>query len=248
MLVFNCTKAAKEFFTKTIKNKKHCPVIKAQSKDFSDDKHWIHFENGEVPSEYNQWIVHVIKVQRKNFIIAMSLEHRFAMVFNGIKKRDASSFISHFYHRLFHFLLYTAADFNLVEDNEKRYNAIYDKFKAIHRQEAFIERSDRSVIGHIKETAYRVEVEACQNDKFLDTKQAQELFDFSVNHFFRSSKASRAKEGSDGYFTPLEELFVDYAEKYIELSSGEISKFKDGYQEYEREKVDLLLIQRALSL
>jgi hypothetical protein len=84
MLVFNCTKTAAEFFTVTRQGKKQSPLEKPPTPAIIDTQH----ENLPVSS----WLVHAIKVQRKNVLIAMHVHTRYAMVFTGLQKGNYAEF------------------------------------------------------------------------------------------------------------------------------------------------------------
>lgn len=63
MLVFNCTKAASDFFTVSRRGQKLTPIEGKPTESIS--------EAGTALEPISQWLVHVIKVQRKNVIVAM---------------------------------------------------------------------------------------------------------------------------------------------------------------------------------
>lgn len=78
MLIFNCTEAASNFFSRVSKGKKVTPIEKPPSPVIEDD------ELGELDE---QWLVHVITVQRKHVLFVIHVRTRYCMIFAGAKKR-----------------------------------------------------------------------------------------------------------------------------------------------------------------
>lgn len=99
MLVFNCTKAACEFFTVTRKGQKQTPVVAPPSKLFNEDSEHLLDKKGNKP-ELMQWFIHAIKVKRKHVLVAMELNSRYSMLFADLKKGDVQGFIGIFHERL----------------------------------------------------------------------------------------------------------------------------------------------------
>ena len=97
MLVFNCTRAAAEFFTVTRKGAKISPVAPAPEKTIADSLQVSTTGAAALAKTVDSqvqdgkqwhWLVHAIKVKRKNVLILMDYESRFAMTFTGLKKGD----------------------------------------------------------------------------------------------------------------------------------------------------------------
>ncbi|MBX9703083.1 MAG: hypothetical protein K2X39_02910, partial [Silvanigrellaceae bacterium] len=90
MLIFNCTKAAADFFTTTRKGKKISPLSPAPKIGLSEepilhDHHRWH------------WMVHVTKFGHKNVLLAMDTESRFCMIFWGLRKGNIQNFLEQFH-------------------------------------------------------------------------------------------------------------------------------------------------------
>lgn len=80
MLVFNCSEAASDFFSRVHKGKKITPVQRPPSTTFDDD------QAGDSTSAPSQWLVHAITVQRKHVLLAIHLQTRYCMIFADMKK------------------------------------------------------------------------------------------------------------------------------------------------------------------
>lgn len=93
MLIFNCTKAAAEFFTITRKGKKTSPLSPTpkiglmEENVLHNDQRW-------------HWMIHATKVKGKNVLLAMDADTRFNMVFWGIRKGGVEAFLEQFHQRL----------------------------------------------------------------------------------------------------------------------------------------------------
>ncbi|HAU1129612.1 TPA: hypothetical protein JBI08_04650, partial [Legionella pneumophila] len=79
MLIFNCTKAAADFFTSIRKGKKTSPmsptpkVALTEEPILHDHQHW-------------HWMIHVTKLGNRNVLLAMDTDSRFCMLFWGLRK------------------------------------------------------------------------------------------------------------------------------------------------------------------
>lgn len=84
MLIFNCTEAASNFFSRVSKGKKNTAVEKPPSPVIEDDG------AGEL---CEQWLVHVITVQRKHVLFVIHVQTRYCMIFADAKKADVEGFV-----------------------------------------------------------------------------------------------------------------------------------------------------------
>ncbi|MCJ8269796.1 MAG: hypothetical protein MJK04_10385 [Psychrosphaera sp.] len=153
MLVFNCTKAAVDFFTVIKKGVKVTNVEPAPHKTIAQSLEvWHEEETGTQPWH---WIVHVVKRNRKNVLVVMDYHSRFALTFTEFKKGQAKAFVDLFLiHVRTHaaqMMTKTASKPQLVEDSFARYSEQ-------HRDCIFHPRSDRSVQSHINDVVWAYEL------------------------------------------------------------------------------------------
>jgi hypothetical protein len=81
MLVFNCTKAAVEFFTVTRQGQKVSDLEPAPHKTIAESIEMSAFPNG-VDTDKNgefqwQWVLHCVSIKRKKYLMAMDYQSRF---------------------------------------------------------------------------------------------------------------------------------------------------------------------------
>lgn len=198
MLVFNCTKAAAEFFTVTRHGKKHSP-LQAPQTDTMDDC-------GTETQPISQWLVHAIKVKRKHILIAMHVHTRYAMVFCDLKKADKSTFLTLFMERLFNGMLFFAEEFALCDESEFR--QIFAGFDMYHGDICFCLRGDRSVQGHINDVAWQFENAVNDAGCLPDNYAESASFDEWQNATLRSARQSK------DYFFPDETMFTRWFMRY----------------------------------
>ncbi|GAA3529790.1 DUF6933 domain-containing protein [Zobellella aerophila] len=99
MLIFNCTKAAAQLFSCIRKGVNRSPVEAPPGPLFAEDHRRLTNHHGQQP-HLSQWLVHAIKVQGQNCLIAMELNSRYCMTFTGLRKGDSETFVSLFIERL----------------------------------------------------------------------------------------------------------------------------------------------------
>ena len=198
MLVFNCTKAAAEFFTVTRHGKKHSPLLAPQTETVDD--------SGTETQPISQWLVHAVKVRRKHVLIAMHIHTRYAMVFCDLKKADKSTFLTLFMERLFNGILFFAEEFALCDENEFR--QIFAGFDEYHRDICFCLRGDRSVQGHINDVAWQFENAVNDAGCLPDNYAESASFDEWQNATLRSARQSK------DYFFPDETMFTRWFARY----------------------------------
>ena len=94
MLIFNCTKAAADFFTSTKKGEKSSPIEPAPYKTIAES---IAMADVSTDSEHQwHWLIHAKKVKRKNVLIVMDYQSRFAITLTGLKKGNEFPFLKLF--------------------------------------------------------------------------------------------------------------------------------------------------------
>jgi hypothetical protein len=203
MLVFNCTKAAADFFSVTRKGQVLSCLEPAPHKTIAESVAIPVFPIDVEPHEHDgrqwHWVVHCVTVKRKKYLLVMDYASRYCLTFLATKKGDEIDFINTFDLMLkanVESLAYKAeADSVEVEQALERFD---DKFNTC----AFHARGDRSVQGHLNDVAWHLERHCYEDGMLLEPDQMIE-FSAVVGQFPRNAK------GRDRYFFP-NKVFVDF--------------------------------------
>ncbi|MGJ8692647.1 MAG: DUF6933 domain-containing protein [Thalassotalea sp.] len=245
MLIFNCTKAATDFFTSSIKGKKHSPIEPTDHKTIEDAiqaQPSTLVQVGKNSVNNWHWLVHVITVKRKKSIIVMDYHSRFSMTLTGLKKGDEIAFLNMFDHHISlhvqQLMQMAIDDDDLVEESLNNYNATHDNC-------AFHQRGDRSVQATINDVSWYFDSEVHENGY---TPQDFELirFDAFVNQLLRKHKNQKE------YFSPHHEFLRNWLENYSGLNdetiTDKINQFKQDesvFFEQESEHAEDINIEAA---
>ena len=198
MLIFNCTKAASEFFSKnkTVNGKKKSISIcdKPPHKTISESEVIFNTQFEANAVKPWQWLVHAIKVNRKTVLITMDYNARFTIALTDIKKGDHTEFL-----RLFELHLKTHAKellSEVVQDKSGLIGLINGHFKQFNHC-AFYTRGDRSVQAHINDVAWHFNG---YSESLNAVPQDEELLNFDdlVNELLRQDKVIK------DYFYPYQ--------------------------------------------
>jgi hypothetical protein len=215
MLVFNCTEAAGDFFSRIYKGKKITPVQRPPSATIADD------QAGDSASELSQWLVHAITVQRKHVLLAIHLQTRYCMIFADMKKADVEGFVQAFAQRWMNNMLTHAMRSGVLEWVESP--SMLERFTELNREFSFYRRSDRSAQGHLNEIVWMFKENVADAGCLPPNEAAASRYDTKTNRFLRSK---RLKD----YFYPDEEMLIHWLQKFCGVSevrareAGELSK------------------------
>ncbi|WP_300669768.1 hypothetical protein [Desulfoluna sp.] len=178
MLVFNCTKA----FAAFIADAQGAPVETPSIRMIADDPS---FCDGTAM----HWVVHLVKIARRNCVIAMHVRSRYAIVMVGVRKGDFSGFVNAFCHRLVNEMVFLCAEEGLV--GEEYASLVAENFVDKHQVILACVRGDRSVQAHINDVSLALESEA--GDMGGLPVGPDEAFDFGrhVNALLRTTRESR---------------------------------------------------------
>lgn len=129
MLIFNCTEAASDFFSRVHKGKKITPVQKPPSPVIEDD---------EVGEFTEQWLVHATTVQRKHVLYVIHVPSRYCMIFADAKKADVEGFVHRFTERWIYGQMRHAGQFDLLQwvDDEPMMERFQEGSKTARRSGA----------------------------------------------------------------------------------------------------------------
>lgn len=145
MLILNCTKAAAEFFTKTVKGQKISPMEAPPEKSICAD-----LVSAKAPNEW-QLLVHAVKVKAKNVLVVMDMHTRFSITLTGVKKGDDAGFLTMLEH---HLIVHVDELMTKVDATPSAIEASLHKYEQIHSSRAFYLRGDRSVQATINDVIW----------------------------------------------------------------------------------------------
>lgn len=206
MLVFNCTKAASDFFTTVRKGNKSSPMSPIPKKKLIDEP-VLHSR------QQWHWMVHVKKINRRNVLLAMDMDSRFCMIFWGIKKGNVQNFLEQFHDRLG---LHVVSVINLGEQDESISKISMDSFVESHHEYAFAQRGDRSVQAHIKDVFFSFQYEQFRWEDDIPTEE--ELFFSDLGH----NDTPRRRKYDKDYIFPTEIMFMTWLSRYANLDEQTI--------------------------
>ncbi|NMY03825.1 hypothetical protein HBO12_12745 [Pseudomonas sp. WS 5059] len=192
MLTFNCTQATCKFFSHKDNGKQVSRVQAAPSPNWrTDSDHQRHSSA--------QWQLHTVKIKRKSVLLAMHMETRFAMVFVGIKQNDLHDFTRSFVERWLNEMLRVGMQLGFF--SEADFPSVFERFVQQHLEFELVQRSDRSVQGHMNQNLAHLEDLAAEMGALPANIHETIGFDEWVNSHLRCIG------GSSEYFHPDEEMF-----------------------------------------
>lgn len=218
MLIFNCTEAASNFFSRVSKGKKVTPVEKPPSPVIEDD------ELGELDE---QWLVHVITVQRKHVLFVIHVQTRYCMIFADAKKADIEGFVRRFSERWINGLMRHAGQHDLLRwvDDEP----MMERFQESCREYIFYKRGHRGGQKHLNEISWIFEGYAAEWGSLPSDEFSAGRFDGNMNDTPRSSK------GQKDYYYPDEEMIVHWLRRYGGLDESAAQAARERRMEVKRE-------------
>lgn len=224
MLIFNCSKAASDFFTVTRKGEKISPIEPSPCKLMEDDVDYVKEDDGSTPKELSEWLVHVIRVQRKSIVFAIEKNTRYVMTFIDLKKGEYQRFITDFIERIANMVQYFGEDLMIMDNTT--FEPMLNRFQHANSEYRFFSRSDRSMQSHINEVAWFFKDTAKNAGCLPDTDQVM-CFDADMNSMLKQYKGLK-----DMIYPANQMLFhwlrsyCDYDEKQIEDVSERIRELK----------------------
>lgn len=224
MLVFNCTKAAAEFFTVTRQGKKCSDLEPAPHKTIAESIAQPIFPDDldltvSQPIQW-QWVVHCVSIKRKKYLMVMDYQSRFCVTLIAGKKGDIGDFL-HTFEPMLKACFYRAARDQGIDDTEivhclAHYDQEVDSC-------TFHTRSDRSVQAHLNDVLWHLTQHCYEDGMLLDDI---DLLGFSLfaNQFPRNSKHKKS------FFFPSEELVMQWRQWSLEnkpMEASNIINFSD---------------------
>ena len=192
MLVFNCTKAAAEFFTVTRQGKKVSDLEPAPHKTIAESIESPVFPDG-VDTDSNggfqwHWVLHCVSIKRKKYLMAMDYQSRFCITVLAEKKGDIYHFLNTFDPML------KACFHSLADDSGTDIVEIQRCLEHFDREVndcVFHLRSDRSVQAHLNDVHWHLERHCYEDGMLLEDV---DLFGFNLfsGQFPRNSKYKKS--------------------------------------------------------
>lgn len=235
MLVFNCTKAAADFFTVKRNGKKVSPLEAPPTDSISNSEPVDAFSTQPPMSA---WLVHAVNVQRKKVLIAMHVETRYSMVFVGIQKGDWFEFTNQLLERLFNNMQFFGEEFEMCD--EESFEEMFNEFIKLHPKPYFCQRGDRSVQSHINDVAWQFENRVYQAGSLPEGHEQSASFDEWINNLIRSTKQKNV------HFHPDEEMFIDWMQTYSKLGDNEDKLIRQLFSSLRRQMMHAEMVQRGI--
>lgn len=229
MLIFNCTKSAVDFFTITKKGEKISPIKTAPSKLIADDQvsYSVQEANDNNPL-VSQWVIHAIKANRKNCLVAMEYKTRFCFVLCDVKKGDDSGMINMFFEMLMNLIQHYGEAVGVFKKND--FNEHAAQFLKYHSKVEFYQRNDRSVQSHINEVVRCFKIRVSETHCLPNIDEAAHFSD-SMNDFIRSVKPNKKS-----WFIPSEEMIVSYASNYLNYNEEQGKHLRESINTLSKSK------------
>ncbi|WP_198552775.1 DUF6933 domain-containing protein [Psychromonas sp. Urea-02u-13] len=232
MLVFNCTKAAADFFTVTRKGEKISCLEPAPHKTIAESVATPVFPN-DVEAQENgsfqwQWVVHCVSIKRKKYLMVMDVHSRFCITLLAGKKGDQYAFLNAFESILkstFHCLAHE----NGIDEAE--IEICLDSYDSKVNTCAFHARSDRSVQGHLNDVHWHLERHCYEDGMLLD-----ELDLLNFNLF--TGQIPRNAKNRKALFFPYRE-FMRFWQAQIQ---GDNSAVHNSVHVIENEKLSNIVV------
>ncbi|MGL6245510.1 DUF6933 domain-containing protein [Pseudomonas sp.] len=218
MLIFNCTEAASNFFSRVHKGKKISPVEKPPSPVIEDD---------EPVESAEQWLVHAITGQRKHVLFAIHVQTRYCMIFADAKKADIEGFVHRFAERWINGLMRHAGQHDILRwiDDEP----MTERFLESCAEYVFYKRGHRGAQKHISEISWVFEGFAAEWGSLPTDEFSAGRFDGYMNDTLRGSK------GHKDYYHPDEEMIVHWLRRYGGLDESAVQAARERRKEVKRE-------------
>lgn len=223
MLIFNCTEAARKFFSRVQKGKTITPVDQNPPSPTP--------EEDELGDLAEQWLVHAITVQRKNVLFVIHTKTRYCMIFADAKKADVDGFVQRFSERWIYGLMRHATQNDLFQwiDGE----LMPARYAQACREHVFYRRRHRGAQKHIDDIAWIFQDFAAEWGSLPADEFAAGHFDAQMNDTLRLSK------GHKDYYSPDEEMIAHWLRIYSGLDEQGVQAARDRRKEVRREILDL---------
>ena len=234
MLIFNCTKAAQDFFTVIRKGEKQTIVEMPPCTDMSEDRNHLIGANGK-PPQIQQWLLHAITIERKHCLVAMEMDTRFSVTITSLKKADADSFLQSFKILLSMQVMEFGQESGILDmtDAAIMVRNTLGHFEDIH----LFRRSDRSAQAQLNKITGDLRYYA-EDDPLLLTDEEMLLnFNYRCNNMIRSSKPRPNKN----YIKPNEEMLLVWQQLYQGATPKQLAETRQRLSDHERSHMEAIM-------
>lgn len=228
MLVFNCTQAACDFFTRKVKGSNVTPVQPAPSRQWQSDV--FNKADGRTLS-LDQWQVHCVTRKRKPVLLAMHMTTRYAMVFADIKRADLDGFLLQFVERWLNQMMTLGITLGLL--NEVEQAEVAERFIQSHDQFKIFARNDRSVQAHINQVLFHFDLLLEEARALPANTQEAAGFDAQANRMIRKIGPKEI-----GYFCPDEAMLSYWWERVGHLDRASSQEAQLRFKLLKRDQPD----------
>ncbi|EIJ35183.1 DUF6933 domain-containing protein [Thiothrix nivea] len=224
MLIFNCTKAATEFFPATCKGVKQSPVY-APNQDITTASQRIQHTDGSQTLLF-QWVLHAITLKRKHCLIAMEVNTRFSVILTAMPKGNPDAFIDRFKPRLLDQLFGFALQSGILK--EEQFAMFINEFMAQTADIFLCQRSDRSVQAHINDVVSQF-TETVNASGYVPDNEGEMLhFSSYINRTLRKTKQSR------DYTQPDEQMLLFWLQQFCGFTPEQAASIKQHFADLHR--------------
>lgn len=224
MLVFNCTKAAADFFTVTRQGEKVSSLEPAPHKTIAESIEQPAFPDGVDANKYSgfqwHWVLHCVSIKRKKYLMAMDYQSRFCITLLAGKKGDIYSFLNAF-DPMLKACFYSLAEQQGVDAVE--IEQCLDHYDREVNDCAFHPRGDRSVQAHLNDVHWHLE-RHCYEDGMLLEEVDLLGFNLFAGQFPRNSKHK------ESHFFPNDEFvrqWQQWAQKNQPIDMSKVINLSD---------------------
>lgn len=212
MLIFNCTKATVDFFTVTRRRKKISLMSPSPEKMISD-LNTLH------DNEQWHWMIHTVKLNRKNVLVAMDTDTRFFMLFWGLRKGDVNGFIEQFHIRM---VMHINLLMKIGDICQSTIDNSLTNYLEHHSKIAFVQRGDRSVQAHINDVTA---ILGYEYDLWNRMPNEEDIFQFDLRH----NEILRKRKQDKDYIFPNYEFFHSWLVHYAHMEKLVLERTVDQY-------------------
>ncbi len=228
MLIFNCTKAAADFFTSRNKGKKITPIKEAPHKTIAESI--IAHRTMQIAKSDNgvkewHWQVHATKVKQLTVLVVMDFETRLSITLCALKKGDVNDFVETFLQQL---QQYVSQVMGMVSSDPNLLRVGLEHFNNKHAQFTFHQRGDRSVQSHLNDVIANFEAAVAEAGYSPSSSDLLE-FDLCMSKILRKCKSEK------DYFYPQYLFLKNWIIQQAKLDPIMTEQIVNNFVEKERE-------------
>lgn len=191
----------------------------------TDDADYLKGSDGSAPKELCEWLVHVIRVQRKPIVFAIEKDTRYVLTFVDLKKGEYQQFLTDFIERISN--LVQSFGENLMILNDSTFEPMLESFLSVNNEYRFFSRSDRSMQSHINEIAWLFK-DTAESSAGLPNIEQVMCFDADMNSMLRQYK------GLDDMIYPANQMLFHWLRNYCDYDETQINDVSERVREHKK--------------